>query len=60
MIDCVERVVPGFRDAIASYEVATPLTHHEVTEVADRVAGSLRAVLAEFLRTLAAADGARA
>ena len=39
---------------------ATPLTHHEVTEVADRVAGSLRAVLAEFLRTLAAADGARA
>jgi len=27
LIDCVERVVPGFRDAIASYEVATPLTY---------------------------------
>jgi purine-nucleoside phosphorylase len=38
---------------------ATPLTHHEVTEVADRVAGSLRAVLAEFLRVLAAQGKAR-
>jgi purine-nucleoside phosphorylase len=37
---------------------ATPLTHHEVTEVADQVAGSLRAVLAEFLRALVASDGA--
>jgi phytoene dehydrogenase-like protein len=27
LIDYVERVVPGFRDAIASYEVATPLTY---------------------------------
>jgi purine-nucleoside phosphorylase len=28
---------------------ATPLTHHEVTEVADRVAGRLRAVITRFL-----------
>ncbi len=35
---------------------ATPLTHHEVTAVADQVAGSLRAVLAEFLRTLPPPD----
>jgi all-trans-retinol 13,14-reductase len=27
LINCVERVAPGFRDAIASYEVATPLTY---------------------------------
>jgi purine-nucleoside phosphorylase len=33
---------------------ATPLSHAEVTEVADRVASRLRAVLAEFLRAEAA------
>ncbi len=34
----------------------TPLTHAEVTEVADRVAGRLRAVLERFLAAEAAAD----
>jgi purine nucleoside phosphorylase len=33
---------------------ATPLTHAEVTEVADQVAGRLRAVLERFLEAEAA------
>jgi len=40
---------------------AGPLAHAEVTEVADRVAGSLRRILEEFLRAGAfppATDGA--
>jgi purine-nucleoside phosphorylase len=37
-----------------------PLSHQEVTEVADRVAASLRAVIAELLRDLAAPAGSPA
>ncbi len=38
---------------------ATPLTHHEVTQVADQVAVRLRAVLERFLDHEAAVTGAR-
>jgi purine-nucleoside phosphorylase len=50
-LSCISNLATGLSSA--------KLTHHEVTEVADRAAVSLRKIIEEWLRSLSSADAAR-